>query len=557
MSGSTLPPDSDDSSAGQDPRPARDASGARASGEAPASADETPAARDGQSPRAAPPVSASDAASEPGTGPDAGADADAVASPVAEPARTTDPSAAAPADAAASVPESAPAHHTAADADAPGTALAQAHSDDARHPAACENCATALQGDFCHRCGQSAHNPIHHLGHAIEEVFESFWHLDGRIFRTLRELLSPGRVARNYLAGHRVRYIPPLRLFVVLSLITFFVGKLVLHFDTDAELKTPHAAFAGDATVAEVERHRDRLLGELREAEAEAARTPGVKPALIASRVRIQSEAATRIAELRKHDTPALDAAARADAAAVQAAATADAADAGGGAKGRAAAQPQRATAKTPDAARAPPATGAEAASSAPADARPAGDGGLDEDLEDDCERFASGASNPAWVPAFATRWMASRVVRACRNLEHADTEGGRLFQAFMAAVPSALFVLMPVFALLLKLVYLGSGRSYLAHLVVALYSHAFLLLTLLCMFLLSGSETIGAPTWLRSLGYTALWIWIPIYLWLMQRRIYGGGWLSNFVRYWVIGCIYFVLVGMAATYAALVGLSA
>lgn len=41
--------------------------------------------------------------------------------------------------------------------------------------------------------------------------------------------------------------------------------------------------------------------------------------------------------------------------------------------------------------------------------------------------------------------------------------------------MPTALFILMPVFALLLKLAYLGSGRLSLEHLVVALYSHAFL----------------------------------------------------------------------------------
>ena len=64
-------------------------------------------------------------------------------------------------------------------------------SHDAVHASACENCQTPLQGGFCHVCGQNAHNPLRSFGHAVEEVFESFWHLDGRIFRTLRTLLSP------------------------------------------------------------------------------------------------------------------------------------------------------------------------------------------------------------------------------------------------------------------------------------------------------------------------------------------------------------------------------
>src|SRR5690606_8090091 len=79
-------------------------------------------------------------------------------------------------------------------------------------PTRCENCDTPLQGEFCHQCGQSIHNPIRHAAHAVEEFFEAFWHLDGRLWRTLRDLASPGRTAINYLAGHRQRYIAPLRL---------------------------------------------------------------------------------------------------------------------------------------------------------------------------------------------------------------------------------------------------------------------------------------------------------------------------------------------------------
>lgn len=90
----------------------------------------------------------------------------------------------------------------------------------------CENCGAALQGPYCHACGQPVVSPVRHAAHAVEEVFESFWHLDGRVFRTLRDLMVPGRLALQYLAGHRVRYIAPLRLFVILSLLTFFVGKL-------------------------------------------------------------------------------------------------------------------------------------------------------------------------------------------------------------------------------------------------------------------------------------------------------------------------------------------
>jgi hypothetical protein len=445
-------------------------------------------------------------------------------------------------------------------------------TDEVVHPAACENCAAPLHGAYCHQCGQSAHNPLRHVGHAIEEVFESFWHLDGRIFRTLRELFLPGRVARNYLAGHRVRYLPPLRLFVILSLLTFFVGRLLFDFQPAIQVDGELVGFQTDRTVAQVEQRRDRLLAKLGEAEREDASTPGANPALIATRMRIQSQAATRIAELRDPESEPTNAAAEAEQA--DAAAEAEAASAPTDAADRAqapkATQATDATErvqgpKTTDGTEATETTASKnatpAAGTTGEQIQDAGDGNdttaaEDDDSDVDCEELRAKADDRTWLPAFADRWINARVVKACENFRHADTEGGRLFQEFLAAVPSALFVLMPVFALLLKLVYLGSGRSYLEHFVVALYSHAFLLLMLMLMFLLSASESIGTPGWLRGLGYAAVWIYVPIYLLLMQKRVYGRGWISNLVRYCIIGCIYFVLVSLATVYAALIGIS-
>ncbi|HEX5662836.1 MAG TPA: DUF3667 domain-containing protein [Xanthomonadaceae bacterium] len=396
----------------------------------------------------------------------------------------------------------------------------EAGDDPAAHAARCENCATVLQGDYCHQCGQSAHNPLEHVGHAIEEVFESFWHLDGRIFRTLRQLFVPGRVAINYLAGHRVRYIPPLRLFVILSLLTFFIGKLVLNVGEGVRMEGVEAEIGRAQTIAEVEQIRDRLLAPIEKAEQAAAKTPGANPALIAARVRIQGEAASRIAELREQ--------------AAKAQAPADATDRG--------------------------TTPADNVAPAKVTVSPLAQG--DDDSSWVCrfnERPFDAKTNPvkaAWMPGFANRWLNARIGRGCENIKDADRNGERLFQQFLGAIPTALFLLMPLFALLLKLLYLGSGRTYLEHLVVALYSHGFLLLMLLALFMLSAASNAGAPAWFTGLGYAAIWIWMPIYLLLMQKRVYRGGWFTTVLRYVVIGTVYMLLVSFATLYAALIGIS-
>ena len=159
-------------------------------------------------------------------------------------------------------------------------------------------------------------------------------------------------------------------------------------------------------------------------------------------------------------------------------------------------------------------------------------------------------------MPGFANRWLNARIGRGCENIKDADRNGERLFQQFLGAIPTALFLLMPLFALLLKLLYLGSGRTYLEHLVVALYSHGFLLLMLLALFMLSAASNAGAPAWFTGLGYAAIWIWMPIYLLLMQKRVYRGGWFTTVLRYVVIGTVYMLLVSFATLYAALIGIS-
>ena len=52
------------------------------------------------------------------------------------------------------------------------------------------------------------------------------------------------------------------------------------------------------------------------------------------------------------------------------------------------------------------------------------------------------------------------------------------------------------------------------------------------------------------------MWLWAPIYLLLMQRRVYGDGWLLLLLRYAAIACIYTGLVVFASVYAALAGLT-
>ncbi len=91
----------------------------------------------------------------------------------------------------------------------------------------CANCGTALSGPWCYACGQSAEDFHRSIVRLLGEVIEGLLHMDGRLWRTLPDLmLRPGRLTRSYLEGHRAPQIPPLRLFLVVLLGIFLVGGL-------------------------------------------------------------------------------------------------------------------------------------------------------------------------------------------------------------------------------------------------------------------------------------------------------------------------------------------
>ena len=91
----------------------------------------------------------------------------------------------------------------------------------------CANCATPLQGPWCHACGQLGEDFHRSTSKLLLETIEGLFHFDGRLWRTLPDLvLRPGRLTRSYLDGHRAPQIPPLRLFLVVLLLVFLIGGL-------------------------------------------------------------------------------------------------------------------------------------------------------------------------------------------------------------------------------------------------------------------------------------------------------------------------------------------
>lgn len=123
------------------------------------------------------------------------------------------------------------------------------------------------------------------------------------------------------------------------------------------------------------------------------------------------------------------------------------------------------------------------------------------------------------------------------------DQKSAAATSAFFSYAPYAIFLLMPVFALYLKLLYLGSGRRYGEHFLFALHSNAFAFFMLSLFFLADGWDFI------RFL----LLVWLVIYLPTAMRRVYGGGRLVTGVRWITLVALH--LLSLVAAVAAAVGL--
>lgn len=127
--------------------------------------------------------------------------------------------------------------------------------------------------------------------------------------------------------------------------------------------------------------------------------------------------------------------------------------------------------------------------------------------------------------------WFASLMVRQAIRVK----DDPNRFQAkLMDNAPKAMFLIMPIFAFLLKLAYIRRSRFYVEHLIFALHCHAFVFLILAATYLLN----------IFLLKLVSV-VWILIYLYISMLRVYQQGKLKTAVKYVAIQFVYSVLLSI------------
>jgi len=296
-------------------------------------------------------------------------------------------------------------------------------------PPDCRNCGTRLLGQYCGNCGQRSRGRLISLWELISDAFGDLFEIDSRLWQTLvRLMLKPGQLTHDYLQGRRARYMPPFRMYLVLSLFFFVVA----FFNPRDDLA---------------------ILYE-----------PVIEPT-----VELVAEEAVPAEEKPEEDESDED----------------------------------------------------------------------EPDFLKDCNIDEIDLSEaPEWLKR---RITAERLEEICNRVRAIGETG--LKKAVLENIPAALIVLLPIMAFVLKLLYPLSRRYYVEHLLFFVHFHSFMFFILTLQILVTRlGEWIGFVETLFSLIVIAATLYIPVYMFVAMRHVYGQRRALTFVKYVPLVIAYAVL---------------
>src|SRR5512140_538465 len=92
----------------------------------------------------------------------------------------------------------------------------------------CMTCGQEAHENFCAYCGEKRRDDHDFsLRHVLEEAAEALFHVDSKIFLTLKTLVTtPGKLTADFFLGRRKPYMSPLQTFFVCNLLFFVLQPL-------------------------------------------------------------------------------------------------------------------------------------------------------------------------------------------------------------------------------------------------------------------------------------------------------------------------------------------
>jgi len=388
----------------------------------------------------------------------------------------------------------------------------------------CLNCGKALPGSYCPACGQKAQalrQPIHHY---LRDAFVEFFGLDGRVWASLGVLLfKPGRLTRIYISGQRVRYLRPLRIYLSSTLLFFVLlatvdpaGRL------ERALQSSDGLGGGDSvTVAIHLAEKDSLLAAL---PAEWAREDVKRDSLLALadvlRASIQEPDSTIDADELEDIQDDIDELVD------------DASDAGREA-------PREGSRRLAELR-----TESAVLATFPQDSLI-----VPEELHGWLEEaYPSTSLDVVIGPDWLTRSRSAQLIQSAKTNKQRIGAASQFARDVIGQVPTVMFIVLPIFAFLMKVLYARRDWFYSEHVVFALHTHAFAFVAFSTMVLLiwlgNGAEWTGVTVALLTLA-------LPVYFLLAMKHVYQQGWIKTLIKAWLLTWMYgtVLLIGLVVAF--------
>jgi hypothetical protein len=139
----------------------------------------------------------------------------------------------------------------------------------------------------------------------------------------------------------------------------------------------------------------------------------------------------------------------------------------------------------------------------------------------------------------FMKRVITLKMLKVNSQGEDVKNEYGKqLVESFFHNIPKTLFFLLPVFALLLKLLYIRHKQYYYVdHAILSLHFFSFIFLLLVL-----GHYVLG-KIFNTDIFTTLSILWILAWLFIAMKRLYGQGWGKTFLKFMILGFLFTITI--------------
>ena len=425
----------------------------------------------------------------------------------------------------------------------------------------CENCGTQLAGEYCAQCGQHAIDYRRSLLLLVIDAADSFLNWDTKFLKSVGIMLfKPWRLTNDFNAGRRVRYVHPLRLYLLASIAFFLIIKTI-HFDPSgkfqlspkdrAEISAAISKLAGSESLTPEQRTRIEVMRSRFEGAEEI---PDLKEREKFDRAMMKLQGLAEKQALKAKDLERLEAALQR----MEGIGVPPVPEIAGlpGANPSAAGDP--AVSPAPAVAPAAPADpAAPSATATPARRQPriqftTGSPPPIPKAVDEADKLNITVGKEGEPKNAFETWLESRI----KSKVGEDGTNVQLFiDTLRDNLPTMMLCCIPLFALVLKVLYFFQRRYYVEHLVYALHIHTFAYVAAVVISLIGMAAERWLPAvqlfFVLTLSFAAV-----VLVFLSIRRVYRQGWFMTTVKFILGGTAYFFVLVFAVMLTALVTLA-